>query len=288
MENREKIREALDRIKAGLESIDTDEGWLEFLRFQSSFYNYSFRNTMLIFAQRPGATYVRGYRAWNEMGRHVRRGSRGIKILCPCIYRKKTGDVKPDTADGIETDETSVLTGFRIGNVFDISDTEGDDASLPVLVRGMSGGGYEEARLYEKIKTHVEKEYPVREESAQSAVKGTYHIERKEITVQSNLELKQKIKTLLHEYSHAVDYKLHPDEDIPRCRRELVAESSAFVVSSWLGIDTAEYSIPYIKTWQSDGTDMLNTADSIQKVAGSIIKGLDECVDLRKEEDRER
>ena len=67
--NQDKIKAALDRIESGLETINTNEDWLTYLSFQSKFYNYSFRNTMLIYLQNPEATYVKGYKAWNQLGR---------------------------------------------------------------------------------------------------------------------------------------------------------------------------------------------------------------------------
>lgn len=46
--NQDKIKAALDRIEDGLAAINSDENWLSYFCFQSKFYNYSFRNTMLM------------------------------------------------------------------------------------------------------------------------------------------------------------------------------------------------------------------------------------------------
>ena len=77
----EKIKDALERIDTGIANINTDEDWLKFLKFQSSFYNYSFRNTMLIYVQNPEATFVKGFKAWNKLGRYVKRGEKDIAIV---------------------------------------------------------------------------------------------------------------------------------------------------------------------------------------------------------------
>ena len=74
--NQEKIKAVLNRIEDCLATINTDEDWLKFLSFQAQFYNYSFGNAMLIFSQNPNATYVKGYKAWNKLGRYVKKGSR--------------------------------------------------------------------------------------------------------------------------------------------------------------------------------------------------------------------
>lgn len=85
--NQEKIKAALERIENGLAAINTDEDWLSFLSFQSLFYNYSFRNAMLIYTQNPEATYVKGYKAWNRLGRYVKKGAKGLAILAPATVR---------------------------------------------------------------------------------------------------------------------------------------------------------------------------------------------------------
>ena len=85
--NQEKIKAALNRIEDSLAAINTDEDWLKFLSFQAQFYNYSFGNAMLIFSQNPNATYVKGYKAWNQLGRYVKKGSKGLAILAPCIRK---------------------------------------------------------------------------------------------------------------------------------------------------------------------------------------------------------
>ena len=85
--NQEKIKAALNRIEDSLQAINTDKDWLQFLCFQAQFYNYSFGNAMLIFSQNPNATYVKGYKAWNQLGRYVKKGSKGLAILAPCIRK---------------------------------------------------------------------------------------------------------------------------------------------------------------------------------------------------------
>ena len=88
--NQDKIKAALDRIEDCLATINTDKDWLDYLCFQSRFYNYSFGNTILIYSQNPEATYVKGYKAWNQLGRYVKKGSRGLAILAPCFRKIET------------------------------------------------------------------------------------------------------------------------------------------------------------------------------------------------------
>ena len=279
--NQEKISAALDRIEEGLATINTDMDWLQFLYFQSRFYNYSFGNTMLIYLQNPQARYVKGFRAWNELARYVKRGSKGISILAPCFKKAKDNADAEDKADHEAVDDTKrakVISGFRIAYVYDISDTDGADEFLPVLVRGLSGNGVTEKELYDRLLEIISAEYKVTEVTG-TASKGSYSLETGIISVNTDYDYMQRIKTLLHEYAHALDFKMHPEMDISRNRRELIAESVAFVVASCLEIDTGAYSISYIKTWLKDTDELKVVAETVQKISNEMINKLSESLD---------
>lgn len=281
-EKQEKMQAALNRIEEGLATINTDEDWLNYLSFQSKFYNYSFRNAMLIYAQNPEASYVKGYRAWNELGRYVKKGAKGLAILAPCF--KKVEDFKePENKSEYQDSEgekvtKKVISGFRITYVFDIADMDGSDEYLPVLVKGLAGNSEQEKEIYEKLKAFISTEHPVQEVTG-TASKGSFNLETGIISVRSDVEYLQKIKTILHEYAHAIDFAMHPEEDISRNRRELIAESVAFVVSMRLGLDTSRYSVGYIKSWLKDKDELKIVADTVQKVAAKIINNLAESSD---------
>lgn len=294
--NQEKIQAALDRIEEGLATINTDEDWLHFLAFQSLFYNYSFRNAMLIYLQNPEASYVKGFKAWNELGRYVKKGAKGLAILAPC-YRKVEDFKEPENKSEYQDSEGEkvikrVISGFKVTYVFDIADTDGSDEYLPVLVKGLAGNSEQEQEIYEKLKAFISTEHPVQEVTG-TASKGSYNLATGIISVRSDVEYLQKIKTLLHEFAHAIDFAMHPEEDISRNRRELIAESVAYVVSMRLGLDTSRYSISYIKSWLKDKEELKIVADTVQKVAAKIINSLAESSDsafsdLREEsEDKE-
>lgn len=292
--NQEKIKAALNRIEDCLATINTDEDWLNFLCFQAQFYNYSFGNAMLIFSQNPNATYVKGYKAWNKLGRYVKRGSKGLAILAPCI-RKVEVFKEPENKNLYHDEEAEkeirkVVSGFRIAYVYDIADTDGDDSMLPVLVTGLAGNGEQEREIYERLLGVISKEHCVQEVSG-TASKGSFNLETKVISIRDDLEHLQKIKTLLHEYAHLLDFQMHPEDDIGRNRRELIAESVAFIVSLRLGLDTSRYSMSYIKSWLKDKEELKIIADSVQKIAYTIITELAESSDsafsMLKEESEE-
>ena len=245
MSNQDKIKSALESIENGLAAINTDKDWIRYLTFCSSFYNYSYNNIILIMMQRPDATYVAGYTAWRKLNRYVKKGEKGIGILCPCI-RKVEAFKEPDDANvyndrEAEKEVKKVITGFRIG--------------------------------------YVSSQYRVQEVTGTSA-KGSYNIDTKVITVRSDLQYKQKIKSILHELSHAVDFEMHPDMTIPRNKREIIGESCAFVICLRLGIDTSSYSFSYLKSWLKDPKELGEVADCVQKISSKIINELAESSDF--------
>lgn len=280
--NQEKIKAALERIETSLQAINTNEDWLKYLSFQSLFYNYSFGNAILIYSQNPEATYVKGYKAWNQLGRYVKRGSKGLAILAPCF--KKVEDFKEPENKAVyqdakgEKETKRVISGFRVAYVYDIADTDGSDEYLPVLVKGLAGNSEEEKAIYEKLLAVISKEHIVQEVEG-TASKGSYNLETGVICIRVDLEYLQKIKTALHEYAHAQDFLMHPEPDVSRNRRELIAESVAFVVAMRLGLDTSSYSMGYIKSWLKDKDELKIIADTVQKVSAQIINKLAESSD---------
>ena len=112
-----KQRHVIDILQRGVEGILTSAGYQAYLRTMAKFHHYSFANSLLIYAQKPVATRVAGYRAWQSLGRQVRKGETGIKIFVP--FTKRLDD--PETGE-----EDKRVTGFGVGNVFDVSSTDGE------------------------------------------------------------------------------------------------------------------------------------------------------------------
>lgn len=290
--NQEKVKAALEQIDLALDSINSDEDWLKYLYFQSKFYNYSFGNAMLIMTQNPNASYVKGYKSWNQLGRYVKRGATGLAVLAPCIQNvevfKEPEDKSEYHDEKGEKVKKKVLKGFRIAYVYDIADTDGSDEYLPVLVTGLAGNGEQEKEIYERLFEFISKEHEIKEVMG-TASKGSYNLSTKVISIRTDLEYLQKIKTLLHEYAHLLDFEMHPEEDIRRNRRELIAESVAFVVSLRLGLDTSRYSMSYIQSWLKDKQELKLIGDTVQKISCKILTNLAESKDpafsLLKEDD---
>ena len=119
---KEIIENALDSLVESLEKGQS-EVLKNYLETMSRFHNYSLRNIILIAKQRPQAIRVAGFHTWKKVDRHIIKGEKGIKIVAPIIYKKDSSD---DTEE-----HNKNIRGFRIVNVFDISQTDGEE--LPEL-----------------------------------------------------------------------------------------------------------------------------------------------------------
>ena len=142
-----QLKEISERLEQGVKEIFTSERYTEYLNTMSKFHNYSFNNTLLITMQKPEATLVAGYQAWQKkFNRHVKRGEKGIQIIAPAPIREKQEIEKIDPVtkepvigeDGQPETEIveMVIPRFRVTTVFDVSQTEGEpiaDLDVPEL-----------------------------------------------------------------------------------------------------------------------------------------------------------
>src|SRR6202162_6495822 len=124
------VKSLIEQLEAGHSDALT-----AYLDAMSRFHTYSFGNILEIARQKPDATRVAGLYAWNQLGRKVKKGERGIRILAPVIgiRRKKDEEAERD----IRTQNQAVLVGFRAAYVFDVSQTEGKE--LPEFSERVSG-----------------------------------------------------------------------------------------------------------------------------------------------------
>ena len=146
--NKQQKQTAKEVIAANVQALieQLEQGHSEaltaYLNAMGRFHNYSFGNILEIARQKPGATRVAGFYAWQQLGRYVRKGERGIRIYAPLIGSRRTRDEEA-IKDTNETNEP-VLVGFRAVYVFDVSQTEGKE--LPELSAQVGGevGNYRE------------------------------------------------------------------------------------------------------------------------------------------------
>lgn len=267
---KQKTDEALQLLEKGLTQLLKSGDWKSYLKLQSAFHHYSFNNVLLILTQCPHATRVASYNRWKEFGRQVKKGEKSLKILAPI---KKKIPKKDDEGD----EEIRIaLCGFKTVSVFDISQTEGQD--LPEKVSPLTGD--DQGLLECLVAFSNSNNVPVLFQGLLSGANGCCRFERTtgrpiEIVVDPLLPKPHQAKTLGHEIGHSIlhsrsQYQNH----IPRSLAELEAESVAFVVLHHFGLDSSDYSFPYIAGWQKDEDALENLKEAgsrIHKAANQII-----------------
>jgi len=253
----EQLHESIAEKVAAL--TDSDE-WRRFLDFTRGFHAYSLNNVLLILAQHPTASRVAGFRSWQEKGRQVRKGERGIRIF-GYSTRKITdanGDVEID-ADG----NPKTRAVFPILSVFDIEQTDPIDpaAATPgTIAKQLHGEDHSD--LYRKVAAHLEATgWNVETTEIPGAKNGYTDPAARRVVIDANLSPAHRAKTALHELAHIVLEHVEDLDAYARHRgiKEYEAESVAYVVSGMLGIDTSEYSIGYVAEWTNGDVDAIRS-----------------------------
>lgn len=288
----QQMKEITERLEQGVKELFTSEMYTEYLKTMSQFHNYSFNNTLLIAMQKPDATLVAGYQAWQKkFKRQVKKGEKGIQIIAPAPIREKEEIEKfdPETNEPIlrpdgqpETEEVvHTIPRFRVATVFDVSQTYGEP--LPELETPELMGNVENYEFFMQALREISP-VPMRFDEIESGAKGYYSNTNKEIVIQNGMSESQTMKTGIHETTHA---KLHDREVMEalgekknQMTREVEAESVAYTVCQYFGLDTSDYSFPYIAGWSSsvDMKELRASMDTIRKTAGEMIDGMMEVM----------
>ena len=257
--------------------LATSEAWMTMLRVAARFRDYSPSNVLLIAAQRPDATRVGGIRTWNGLGRHVLKGEHGIAILAPCVYRTRDDDAPregvadvaapgnhpPQSARAPQGDEEAaarrVLRGFKVVHVFDVTQTDGNPLPDvgPELLRGDAP-----QQLWDHLAALVTADGYRLERGPCGGANGYTDYAGRVVRVIDAVEPAQATKTLAHELGHIRADHEHRFTDYAtslRCRgqAEIEAESIAYLVTAQAGLDTRDYSVPYLAGWSGGDIDLL-------------------------------
>ena len=298
VDRKQQMKEITERLEQGVKDIFTSEMYTTYLRTMAKFHNYSFNNTLLIAMQRPDATLVAGFNAWkNKFNRYVKKGEKGIQIIAPAPIKEVEEREKIDKDTGLavlnENGEPEmerveyVIPRFRVTTVFDVSQTDGEP--IPSLeVNELTAS----VKDYALLTAAIEQVSPVpmRFDEIEGDAKGYYSDADKEICIQVGMGESQTVKTMIHEVAHAMlhnsDFMKQNGEEKDRLTKETEAESIAFTVCSALGIDTSDYSFPYVASWASgkEMKELKDSMDTIRLTAADFLEKLEAAVAERSAE----
>jgi antirestriction protein ArdC len=256
-------------VQALIEQLEQghSEGLTAYLLAMGKFHNYSFGNILEIARQKPDATRVAGMYAWNQLGRRVKKGEKGIRILAPMIgiRRKKDSEADKD----IRTQNQPVLVGFRSAYVFDLSQTDG--AELPELSERVKGnvGEHRERLIDFVIAQGIDLDW---KESISPALGVSFG---GKIVLFPGQETAEEFSTLVHELAHEMLHKAERRTATTKTVRETEAEAIAFVVGETIGLDTGRASADYIHLYHGNAALLAESLEVIQKTAAVILSALE-------------
>lgn len=268
----EKMHTQLAEQVASLASMDA---WTSWLTFANSFHQYSFNNTLMIWAQKSDATMVAGYRAWQAKGRQVRRGETSIKVYGPVTKREPKVDEggKPvRDADGKPVYEVRIV-GVKPVSVFDVSSTDGDPLPAPPEAKLLTGQA--PPGLWEALQAFVESHGYTVSRGDCGGANGITMFDTRQVRVRADIDDAAACKTLAHEAAHALLH--HPEQREPfACRgvAEVEAESVAFMVTAAHGLDASQYTFNYVAGWAHQAaTPGGPSVEDIIKATGQRVIG---------------
>lgn len=286
-------KELIEQINQGVLNVFQSENYKNYLKFCAKFNQYSFNNKVLIYDQKPDATLVAGFSKWKTYGRHIKSGEKGIKIVSPYKFNipiiKDPAAVPASTSPSHITEsevETKTFIKFKKAYVFDVSQTDGKE--LPsVGVKELTAA----VDHYSDIKEALEKisPVPIHFEDIKNGAKGFYAYDKEDpekpgfIVVQKGMPEAQTLKTMIHEISHSIID--NPKSDIPsadKSTREVRAEAIAFIVCDHFGLDTSDYTFPYLATW-TKGREVPELKENLKIITDTSSKIYEDMQEIMKD-----
>ena len=256
-EQKRLVTQALDKLASAIEKGGSGQ-LRTYLATLGRFHQYSLSNVFLIAAQRPSATRVAGFRTWQRLGRQVRRGEKGIRILAPIVWRRKREQAG---------DETEEVLWFRSVCVFDVAQTEG--RPLPEFAQARGEPGEYTGRL---IAFAAEQGIQVHFSDALGSAHGLSAGGK--ILVRKGLSPAEEFSVLAHEVAHELLHKADGEKSLSRTVRETEAEAVAFVVCQAIGLDAVSAAADYIRLYQGSKETLLESLQRIRQAAAEVIQAI--------------
>lgn len=299
-EKKDEIEKLTKNMENQIKNYFVDrESIKEYLNFMGKFHNYSLNNTLLIMQQFPGAEAVGSFKFWKDKGFSVKKGEKGIKVLVPkktTYFRRDNKEVQLKYATKEEKEKikekeikTYSRTFFDIGYVFDVSQTNATANDLPKIFpnRWLEGNVKNYQLMYQALEKVADKHGIKIVEPYQElgVAKGVSYTLRKEVALNPRNSELQNVKTLAHELAHAVLHNPETHDKYSSEEKEFQAEMVAYTVSSYFGLDTTEYSLPYLHHWTKgkELKDQQKLLHEVRETAHDFISTIEEEISKNRE-----
>jgi len=258
---RKVSEQALNELVKAVEAGKSQK-LVEYLKTMGRFHKYSLGNAILIGFQKPNATHVAGFRNWQKLGRHVKKGEHGIAIMAPIVWRKKPTQ-SDDAEEKLDNEEETTVV-FKTAYVFDISQTDGKP--LPEFARVSGDPGVYTERLRQYVSSRgVKLEYSDAIGSAEGLSAGGL------IMLKKGLTAAEELSVLAHEAAHEILHRDSENRPKEKNMREVEAEAIAFVVCHGIGLNTNSASSDYIQLYNGDKETLMQSLERIQRTAAEIL-----------------
>lgn len=310
---KKKVEELSQQIDKAVQDFALDPKALyELFLFKAQFHEYSYKNVILIHAQREGALQVAGFKKWKDQGYHIRKGEHAIKILAPellsyvydkdkntvCLLKAATPEIKKLIKSGEYTVEKH-LSGFSLASVFDISQTDCPIENYPQIFRELfvMGDTEHSEELQSAIMGYLVSELGVSVLKASDSERANILRGARGVTIypqgqapviyyDPSLPVNQQIKTLFHETAHAMLHEPHSEVNsktpLPRAKKEYQAELTAGICAQYFGIDSMRANAGYISRWIEDEKispkEKAELVEQVLDTAEQIVSYVDESL----------
>ncbi len=270
---RETVEQLHQQLAESIALLDEKDAWQRWLGMAAKLHRYSFNNVALTMLQMPEATMIAGYRAWQVMGHQVRRGEKAIKILGPVTRRvelvdRVTGEPIRDAEGRMQY--VRKMVGVRPVSVFDASqvDPPVQTPPQPTLLRGQAPPG-----LWDSLAGFVAAEGFRLTRGDCGGANGLTDYTGREVRVRADVDDAQAVKSLIHELAHVL---IRPEPGEPyvgacRGRREVEAESVAYVVAAAHQLDTSQYTFNYVAGWAAQASTPEHGIEAVVAETGARV-----------------
>ena len=265
------FKKQMDELKGNIEDkiqnfiSDSDE-LNKFISFRRKhFYNYSLNNSLLIYKQMPGATFVTGYKKWQELGYKVKKGSKALSIMIPMIRKIE---------DKVTGKTESKIFGYKRGNVFDLSQVEATKEaielpSVDVSLKITKNTLCKPQELLSSTKSFIEQHCPIIESKELGQALGMTN--GKNIYIKPSKNRVDMAGILIHEFCHYYNHYKENRKELTKDLKESEAELCTLIFGSYFNLNI-EGAYKYLSMYKND-RDLIKCFETAYKTFEYVLDG---------------